>query len=225
GVDATRLVNARASKLVRAEAEAYADVEAAIRTPAGKRELARRTRVLCQEWKTCITAATHAARGRPPPLPPQAGTRGRAAAAEAGFDALRETPAPREPAELVELPFLRFLWHVHGGSASVTPPAAMGQGLGACGDGVEPSELKYFSASMRPLLGSRRKTRGRGATILCSTLALGQTAGAGRGRGHAPEETGAAAAAGGGGGGFLSLSGIFDDASEGQVYGLKTLAR
>ena len=68
--------------------------------------------------------------------------------------------------ERVELPFLRLLWHVHGSASATTTTSAIKQVLdsGPYGEGVgefEPSELKYFCASMRPLLGTRRKTRGR----------------------------------------------------------------
>lgn len=65
-------------------------------------------------------------------------------------------------AELVELPFLRLLWGVHGTTTGMDPTGAMAGD--SFGDGVEPSELKYLGGTLRQVLtggGATRRVQGR----------------------------------------------------------------
>ncbi|CAM9300736.1 unnamed protein product, partial [Hapterophycus canaliculatus] len=254
-----RLAAGRASKLARAEAEAYADVQATIRTSAGKRELARRTCALRMQWKAAIKTAEHIAlenSGRwPLSLRAAAGRPNRGTAARAARDGYhftqeieserpshfqqqqqqRQQPAP---AELVEVPFLRFLWGVHGTTTGRSATAAAVEG-GLRAE-VEPSELKYLGASLRHVLtGGGSAARAQGAEInhLASTLALGRRSfrtghfgGSGVGDGGKCDFGGVVGggelvhnAAGERKGEILSLRDVFDDPSDDPVRNLKTL--
>lgn len=112
--------------------------KATLRTDVGKRELARRTRTLRLEWEAAVKAANRIARGKRPPR------RERGNAGQAASDA---------STALVELPFLRLLWGVHGSTTGGAAGAAAGGGSVAAE--IEPSELKYLGASLRQTLVGR----------------------------------------------------------------------
>lgn len=122
--------------------------QAAIRTPAGKRELARRTRTLRTQWENAVKAATAAARGRALPS-----ARPTALSTVASTAMAPETSVVGTPGG-TRRPFLLFLWNLHLGMPAVAGASitvARG-GEGARGD-VEPSEMKYLGASLRPFVG------------------------------------------------------------------------
>ncbi|CAM9441381.1 unnamed protein product, partial [Ectocarpus sp. 4 AP-2014] len=237
-LNAKRLAAARSSKLARAEAEAYADVQAMILTQAGKRELARRTRDLRLEWSAVIRTATRIARES------GSGELGTAGSVDYSYEGASHdkeeqrtqrkeqqqhaTTTDTSGIPLVEAPILRFLWGLHG---STTAGASAG---------VEPSELKYVGASLRSTLvgGANRRVWGsQQATLLGSTLAKGTT---GRTANivrtsadfgpppQAEEEAtspNAARTASVESGDALSLSKIFDDHADDEIRNLKTLTR
>ena len=141
---------------------AHQQTKATLRTDAGKRELARRTRALRLEWKATVKAAYRIARGKRPRL-----AAGEAATAGDGHRGVSVDNSGRDrqrsvmmdnSAPLVEAPFLRFLWSVHG----VTAAAAV---TAAAEEGVEPSELKYLGASLRRTMVGQVTRRVRGGEV------------------------------------------------------------
>ncbi|CAM9342694.1 unnamed protein product [Ectocarpus sp. 8 AP-2014] len=244
-LNAKRLAAARSSKLARAEAEAYADVQAMILTQAGKRELGRRTRDLRLEWRASIRTATRIARES------GSGELGTAGSADYSYEGASHdkeeqrtqrkeqrqhgTTTDTSGIPLVEAPILRFLWGLHGSTAAGITLETAGAGAG-----VEPSELKYVGASLRSALvgGANRRIWGsQQATLLGSTLAkgtAGRTANIVRTSadfGLPPQaekeatSPNAARTAGVESGDVLSLSTIFDDHAYDEIRHLKTRTR
>lgn len=117
-----------------------------LRTDAGKRELARRTRALRLEWEAAVKAADNIARGKWPRR--ERGKSGERAAADASNT-------------LVEFPFLRFLWRVHGN----TTGGAAGEARDGAVVEIEQSELKYLGASLRQTLVGRVTRREQGGEV------------------------------------------------------------
>lgn len=142
-------------------------MQATTRTLAGKRELARRTRALRLEWKVAVEAADRIARGKTP-LPAAAGkTYYPKVVVEQSATARQQ----HHTSALLEVPFVRFLWGVHG---STTPTAA--DAVAAAGEDdsdvrVEPSELKYLGASVRQTLFGRATRRVRDGAVRNQTSA------------------------------------------------------
>ncbi|CAM9575821.1 unnamed protein product, partial [Scytosiphon promiscuus] len=234
-----RLAAGRASKLARAEAEAYADVQATLRTSEGKRELARRTLALRHQWKEAIKAAERIAcyrREKRPERATLATPPGRVSGRlNLNPEVDRKPPHQHELhdqppvlAEFVEVPFLRLVWGVHG-TATADGPAQALAGESSRVE-VEPSELKYLGASLRQALpgGGGTSRPGSDRTVLWFAARPRDSRGTKRTFGvflRASNETRARKAAenGKGKGETLSLGDIFDNDSEDQVRNLKTL--
>lgn len=129
------------------------------------------------QWKTAINTAEGIARDkrgkRSLPLRTAAETTRRGTTAGETRDNCC-TPEidsqQRAFAQLVEAPFLRLLWGVHGTTAglSVTAAAAAAAAEDASSAEVEPSELKYLGASLRQVLaGGGAAGRVRGGEVRC----------------------------------------------------------